>query len=194
MADKEEEEKDEGLDENGLVIHEYASTVLVVMPSKEYDETTLRYARSALYNVHVHTHSVSTETDELIEGVLQDEFQVDKALDESVRMDEYSGVLFCGGPGSVELAQNDAALRLAREAASAGKLIGAWGESVEVLARAGVLQKRKVTGAPRLESAVKSAGGRYQKAQVVRDENIVTAVDDAASFRFGKLLVQVVAI
>ena len=34
MADKEEEEKDEGLDENGLVIHEYASTVLVVMPSK----------------------------------------------------------------------------------------------------------------------------------------------------------------
>ncbi len=193
MSDKEEEPK-EGVDELGLEIHEYASTVLVVMPSSQYDETTLRYARSALYNVHVGTWSVCSETEELIIGHLQDEFQVDARLDAAVTMDGYSGILFCGGPGASELANDSEALRLARAAAEQKKLIGAWGDSLEVLAKAGVLRKRKVTGAMRLKDSVKAAGGRFTGTQVERDKNLVTAIDDAAGFRFGKALVQVVAI
>ena len=193
MAENVDQPK-EGLDEHGLAIHEYASMVLVVVPAKGYDETTLRYARSALYNVHVGTRSVSVETDGLILGHLQDEFQVDQELDESVTMEGYSGVLFCGGPGARELADDPNALRLAREAAASKKLLGAWAESVEVLVRAGVLRKKRVTGSPRLRDAVKAAGGKYVGTQVERHDNLVTAIDDAAGFRFGKALVQVVAI
>ena len=86
------------------------------------------------------------------------------------------------------------AVSRAREAMAADKLVGAWGEAVAVVARAGGLRKRKVTGAPEVRQAVEAAGGRYTGTQVVRDGNLVTAFDDAAGFRFGKALAQVVAI
>ena len=125
MSDKEAEPTEENLDELRLVIHTYASTVLVVVPAAGYAETTLRYARSALYNVHVGTWVVSTDDDDLIKGELQDEFQADARLDGSILMDDYSGVIFCGGPADDWLAGNADAQRLARGAAQSNKLIGA---------------------------------------------------------------------
>ena len=194
MSEKEAEAKDETLDEDGLVIHTYASTVLVVVPSAGYAETTMRYARSALYNVHVGTHAVATDDESLLRGELQDEFQADSKLDMTVTMDRFSGVIFCDGPAVADLADNPDALRLAREAAESGKLIAAWGRSVGVLARAGVVRKKRITGDASVREAVVAAGGRYTGTQVQRDGTIVTAIDDAAGFRFGKTLVQVVGI
>lgn len=181
------------LDEHGLVVHRYVSTVLVVVPSRDFAEATLRYARSALYNVHVGTWSVATVDDELIKGELQDEFQVDGLLAD-VDMELYSGVIFCGGKGSLEMAENPDVLRLAYAAASRKKLVAGWGHSVAVLAKAGVCKGRRVTGHPSLEPLLRAAGARYTGTQVQRDGCFVTALDDAAGFRFGKLLVQVVGI
>ncbi|TAJ21121.1 MAG: hypothetical protein EPO68_05400 [Planctomycetota bacterium] len=181
------------LDEHGLVIQRYKSIVLVVVPARAYAEETLRYARSSLYNVHVGTRSVSTDTSGLLKGRLQDEFMVDAAL-AGVKLDEYSGVLFVGGEGALELASNADAQRLAREAAAAGKMIGAWGEAVEILAAAGVLRGKKVTGAPASKAKVQAAGGKYTGVQVERDGSLVTALDDAAGMRFGKALAQIVGI
>jgi len=187
------EAKEEELDEHGLVVHEHLSTVLVVVPPRDYAETTMRYARSALYNVHVHTFSVSTQDQDAIKGELQDEFQADGRIDEA-RMDDYTGVLFCGGPGALELATDPDAVRLAREAHAQGKLVAAWGHAVAVLLAAGILAKRKVTGDPSLAEAIRRAGGRYTGVQVQRDGRLVTALDDAAGLRFGKALVEIVRI
>jgi len=194
MAKKEAEAKDEGLDENGLVIHTYASTVLVVVPSSGYAETTLRYARSALHNVHVGTRVVAMNDESMLAGELQDEFQADSKLDGSVTMEGYSGLILCGGHGADELAGNADVLRLAREACEAKKLVAAWGRSVRALAAAGVVKKKKVTGDPSTRDAVRAAGGRFTGTQVELDGTMVTAFDDAAGLRFGKKLVQVVGI
>ncbi len=188
MSNQEEE-----LDEHGLVIHKHLSTVLVVLPSQGYAETTLRYARSALYNVHVHTISVANNDADLIVGELQDEFQVDGPLAEA-DMEPYSGVIFCGGVGALELADDPNALRLAREAAADDKLIAAWGTAVAVLGKAGVVKKRKVTGDPSVRALLEASGAKFLGGQVQRDRKIVTALDDAAGFRFGKALVEVVGI
>ena len=181
------------LDEHGLVVRKYLCTVLVVMPSEAYDETTMRYARSALYNVQVHTRSVSTNEDGLIRGELQDEFQVDGPL-EGETMGPYNGVIFCGGVGSIGLARHPDALRLAREASDQDKLVAAWGESVAILGQAGILRKRKVTGAASLAPSLRAAGARYTGVQVQVDGKIVTGLDEACGLRFGKALVQIVAI
>lgn len=194
MAEKEAKAQDEGLDENGLVIHRYQSTVLVVVPVRDFAETTLRYARSALFNVHVHSHSVSVDDSGLIQGTLQDEFQVDQALDASISMEDYSGVIFCGGPGALEMADHPEVQRLAKEAAEAGKLIAAWGDSTAVLAKSGVARGKRVTGNPALQELLKSSGAKYVRTQVQVDGSIVTAVDDSAGFRFAKSLVQVLSI
>ncbi|MFT5288894.1 MAG: protease I [Planctomycetota bacterium] len=184
---------DAELDENGLIVQTTATSVLVVIPSEGFDETTLRYARSALHNVHVGTRMLSTQEDELVHGTMQDELQPDGVL-AGADVTDYAGVLFCGGPGAIELASNPDAQRLARDAMAQGKLVGAWGESVLILARAGVLQKRKATGAASIADELRQAGAKYRGHQLVIDGKLVTALDDAAGLRFGKALVQLVSI
>jgi protease I len=81
-----------------------------------------------------------------------------------------------------------------REARQQDKLIGAWGLAVGGLARAGVVKKKRVTGERALRAELESAGAHYTGAQVERDGKLVTGLDDASGFRFGKALVQVVRI
>jgi protease I len=180
-------------DADGLVVQKHTSCVLVVVPARDYGEQTLRHARSSLHNVHVGTWSVSTNWSDLIKGRLQDEFLVDGNLAEA-RMDDYSGVLFVGGEGAMDLVQDEHALRLAREAAALDKMIGAWDHAVAILARAGILKGRKVTGAPEVRDLVVEAGGRFTGRQLERDGNLVTAADEAVGIRFGKTLAQIVGI
>lgn len=181
------------LDAHGLVVHKYLSTVLVVVPPAGFDEVTMRYARSALFNVHVGTRVVTTLDGAIVKGDQQDELQVDGALSEQ-RMDDYSGLILCGGHASGWHAEQDDVLRLAREAAAQDKLIGAWGLSVGALAKAGVVKRKRVTGDRALKGALEAAGARYSGTQTERDGKLVTGLDDAAGFRFGKALVQVVRI
>ena len=180
-------------DADGLVVQKHTSTVLVVVPSSDYGEQTLRHARSSLHNVHVGTWSVSTNWADLIKGRLQDEFMVDGDIAQAT-MEPYSGVLFVGGEGALALAGDPHAVRLAREADAADKMIGAWGHAVAVLARAGILKGRRVTGAPEVRAEVERAGGRFSGRQLERDERLVTAADEAVGIRFGKTLAQIVGI
>ena len=181
-------------DENGLVVQNYEAMVLVVLPEEGFGEQTLRYARSCLFNVHVGTRMTSTDDSKMVNGALQDELQPDLKLDGNVRLDEYAGVIFAGGPGARSLETNGDAQRLAKEAASAGKLVAAWGESVAVLAAAGILKGKKVTGHPTLEKTLRAVGGKYTGNQVETHGTFVTAQDESAGLRFGRALVQVVAI
>jgi putative intracellular protease/amidase len=182
-----------GTDGDGLVLQKYEAMVLVVVPPRDFEEQTLRHARSSLANVRVGTRSVSTVPDVLIHGRLQDEFMVDGPLAEA-RLEGYAGVIFVGGEGALELADDADALRLASEAAERRLLIGAWGHSVAILAAAGVLRRRRVTGAPAVADAVRRAGARFTGRQLEVDRNLVTATDAAVGIRFGKALAQIVGI
>lgn len=193
MADKASKADEPETDEHGLVIQKYISTVLLIVPQSGYSEETLRYARSSLYNVHVGTWSVSTESSEMILGRLQDEFLVDGSLDD-VQMADYSGLLLVSGDGCESLAADERVLKLVREARDQNLMIGAWGKSVLILAKAGVLKGQKVTGDPSLEAEIRSAGGKYVQRELVTSGKLVTARDDAVGLRFGKALVQVVGI
>ena len=192
MAKKEEPAGQE-LDADGLAVQKYVSTVLVVVPPKGFGEQALRGARSSLYNVHIGTRTVSTQADDLVRGRLQDEFLVDGTLSGET-MAPYSGLLFAGSEGDGGLDQDPDCLRLAREAAAAGKLIAAYGDAVLVLVRAGVVRGRRVTGPARLADEIRRAGGRPSSRQVEVDGNFVTGLDESAAMRFGKALVQVVAV
>ncbi len=190
---KKEAPADAELDEDGLVVHTYVSRVLVVLPAGGFDETTMRYARSSLYNVHVRTELFASDDSGILEGAMQDMLQADGKLAEA-RMDDYSGVIFVGGPAAIEMAEQPEVQRLAREALAADKLVCAWGDSVLVLARAGALKGRRVTGARTHKAALEAAGARFKGTQVEIDKNLVTAADSAAGFRMGKALATCVGI
>ena len=193
MAAKEEAQSGQELDSDGLVVQKYHSQVLVVVPPSEYGEECLRYTRSSLYNVHVGTRSVSTQFEELVKGRHQDEFLVDDPI-ESATMDPYSGLVLAGGEGALTIADHPDVLRLVREAAQQKKMIGAWGHALAILARAGVLKGRKVTGHPSLKAELTRAGAKYSGRQLEVDRKLVTGLDDAAGMRFGKALAEIVRI
>lgn len=178
-------------DADGIAVQRYEALVLVVVPAQDFAEQTLRHTRSALANVHVGTRVVSTRYDELVQGRLQDEFLVDGTLAQA-SMDDYAGVVFVGGEGALALADDQDAQRLAREASAAGKTIAAWGHSTAILAKAGVVKRRKLTGHPAVRELVERAGGRFTGRQLERDRNFVSAQDEAVGMRFGKSVAQVV--
>jgi putative intracellular protease/amidase len=184
---------DAELDADGLVIQRYRSMVLVVVPRTEFGEECLRYARASLYNVHVGTKVVSLSEEDPVQGRLQDTFLVDGTASGEA-MASYSGLVLAGGEGALELARDPDVLRLVREAAQAGKLLGAWGHSVALLAATGVLKGRRVTCHPAVRDSVKQAGARLTTRQVEVDGNLVTASDEAAGMRFGKALAALVGI
>jgi putative intracellular protease/amidase len=181
------------LDADGLVVQRYISTVLVVVPPTGFGEQTLRGARSSLYNVRVGSRTVSTLSDEMVRGRLQDEFLVDGSI-RGESLESYSGVIFAGGESDAQLEGDEDCLRLAREAAATGKLLAAYGNAVAVLARAGVIRGLRVTGPPALADVVKRAGGHYTGRQIETSGKVVTGIDEAVAMRFGKALAQVVAV
>lgn len=184
---------DAELDADGLVVQKYRSMVLVVVPTQDFGDECLRYARSSLYNVHVGTRVVSVQSEALLRGRLQDEFLAEGTLAEEDPA-VYSGVVFAGGEGALELAKNEDALRLARGAARAGKLIGAWGHAVAVLAAAGLLKGRRVTAHPSIREALRHSGAKVSTRQVEVDDHLVTGIDESAGMRFGKALATIVGI
>lgn len=182
-------EKD--VDEDGLLVQRYDSTILVVLPPRGFGEQILRYARSSLYNVHVGTWSVSSEADDMIHGRLQDFFMVDGPLDDA-DMERFSGLLIAGSEGRSPLADDERVLALVRAADASKKPIGGWGNALEVLARAGVLKGRRVTGDPALADVVSRARGRYTGRQVEVSAHLVTARDEGAGMRFGQCMAEMV--
>lgn len=193
MAENEAAEGDPNVDEDGIQIQSYTAMVLVVVPPREFAEQTLRHARSSLYNVHVGTRVVGLNMDDVMTGRLQDEFLVDGVIADET-MDDYVGVLFVGGEGAMELAENADAQRIAREASERGLMIGAWGHSVAILAKAGILAGKKVTGAADVADLVRKSGGKFTGRQLEKSGKLATCTDEAVGMRFGKTLAQIVAI
>ena len=124
---------------------------------------------------------------------MQDEFLVEGVLKEE-SMEGYSGIVIVGGEGAKELCANADAIRLVQEAAAAGKLIGAWGDAVGVLANAGVVSGVKLTGSASCRVALEKAGASVSTRQVVVSGNYVTGYDSTVGMRFGKALAQAVSV
>lgn len=107
---------------------------------------------------------------------------------------DFDAVVFIGGPGMGKKLDDESFQKIARDAASAGKVLGAICVAPALLARAGVLSLKKATvwSSVMDKSAVKilkEGGAIYKEEQVVAEGNIVTANGPAASRKFAQAIV-----
>ncbi len=114
------------------------------------------------------------------------------ALLSAVKAADFDAVVFVGGTGSTSLYDDAEALALAKDAAGAGKLVGAICLAPGILARAGVLSGRKVTSYDdeKARKAIEEGGGIWTGANVAVDGNIVTANGPEAAGQFGEKISQ----
>ncbi|MBX9568115.1 MAG: DJ-1/PfpI family protein [Candidatus Obscuribacterales bacterium] len=106
--------------------------------------------------------------------------------------EQYDACVIVGGMGSPTHLWNDIELHeILRSMEPADKVIAAICLSTAVLAKAGVIEDRKVTVFATDESlaALKEGGAIYLKEHVVRDGLIITADGPEAATKFGQVIV-----
>jgi protease I len=113
-----------------------------------------------------------------------DQFDVDvTAADASA--DEYDGLVLPGGVANPDnLRMEPAAVQFVRAFFEAGKPVGAICHAPWILIEAGVIDGRKVTSFPSLQTDIRNAGGEWVDEQVVTDSGLVTSrkPDDIPAF------------
>ena len=106
-----------------------------------------------------------------------------------VRAADYDAIVVVGGNGTPAHLWGDETLHaLLREAAAAGKVLGAICLAGVVLARAGILSGRRATVYMTRESLLEyqQAGVRASRDPIVVDERVVTAIGPHVAREFGE--------
>ena len=76
----------------------------------------------------------------------------------------------------------------------AKKMIAAWGLATAILANAGVVKGKRVTGLEAVRELVERAGGKFTGRQLEVSKKLVTASDSSVGMRFGRALAEIVRI
>ncbi len=104
-----------------------------------------------------------------------DSFAVDKRFDE-VTADDYDAVIVPGGTvGADKLRGNEAAVRFVRSFFKQGKPVAVICHGPWVLVEADVVEGRRLTSYPTLQTDIRNAGGNWVDQEVVVDNGLVTS-------------------
>ncbi|MGB9637442.1 MAG: DJ-1/PfpI family protein, partial [Microgenomates group bacterium] len=108
-----------------------------------------------------------------------------------VSIDDFSALVFVGGPGTTVYLDDQEVLTLAKEAVQKGKALGAICLAPSILANAGVLNGKRATAFPSEENNLKAKGAIFTGEAVTVEGKIVTGNGPAAAEEFGKKIVEV---
>ena len=111
-------------------------------------------------------------------------FKVDKTIEEA-RPDEYDGLVLPGGVANPDQLRTDENIvSFIRDFAASGKPIGVICHGPWTLIEAGVVQDRKITSWPSLQTDLRNAGANWVDEEVVVDQGLVSSrkPDDLPAF------------
>lgn len=101
-------------------------------------------------------------------------FAADVTIGE-VSADDFDAVLIPGGKAPARLRQNELILDFVRRMDQQHKLVAAICHGPQVLASAGIIDGRSVTGFFTIRREIRQAGGRFVNRPVARDGNLITS-------------------
>ncbi len=161
----------------------------LIIAKEGFQDIELNGTRQALVNAGYEITLISTETGRCI-GKFEGEEEATLALAD-LAVDTYDCIAFIGGPGAAALAENEEAKRIARDAVQAHIPLGAICVAPTILARAGVLKKKKATVCPGNEQILAEEGAQNTGKAVTVDGLIVTGNGPDAAAEFGQQFVNI---
>lgn len=165
--------------------------LFVIAPSGFRDEELFQ-TREVVQGAGYKATVASTTRNEAV-GMLGGRAKPDMTIQE-VNLSEYDAVIFVGGQGveTHNLPENPAVVRLAKEASSLGKVVGAICIAPRILASADLVRGKRVTsfGDSETVSMLKEAGGNYTGRSVEVDGKLVTADGPSSARKFGQKIVE----
>ena len=118
------------------------------------------------------------------EGMLGKEVKVEHLVSE-LAASNFDAVVFVGGSGAQEYFNNTPAHHLVREALQQGKVVGAICMAPGILAHAGVVTGKQVTGFSSILPDLRKAGAKVNPVPVVSDGKLVTADGPQSAVQFA---------
>ena len=120
--------------------------------------------------------------------------KIDIKLDQ-INPAEFAGIFVIGGPGALDHLDIPEVYKVLRKFFALNKPYGAICISPRILANAGVLENRNVTGwngDNKLDNILGSVSAKYIKEDVVVDGKLITAFGPEAAKSFGNKILEVV--
>ncbi|MFP3866747.1 MAG: DJ-1/PfpI family protein [Desulfobacteraceae bacterium] len=107
-----------------------------------------------------------------------------------IKAADFDALIFVGGSGASVYFDDPAALALARQAATQGKVVAAICIAPVTLARAGLLKDKKATVYPSGQTDLEKAGATYTGTPVTVDGKLITASGPPAAEAFGQAILK----
>ncbi|MBN2058413.1 MAG: DJ-1/PfpI family protein [Candidatus Saganbacteria bacterium] len=164
-----------------------AKKVLMVVAFKGYRDEEYHQPKEIMEaaGLTVVTASSSSGT---ARGKLGAATKVDIELSK-VKVSDFDGLAFIGGPGSYDYFEDKTALALAREAVANDKVVGGICAAAAILANAGVLKGIKATCFSGVADILKSKGALYSDSGFEVSGKLITADGPAHAREFGQAFI-----
>jgi protease I len=161
--------------------------IAFLMANEGVEQVEYLEPRKAVEEAGAEVEVISTEAGQ-VQGFEHldkaERWDVDKSTSEA-RAEDYDGVVLPGGVANPDnLRTDEDAVRFLREFFAAGKPVGAICHAPWMLIEADVVDGRRVTSYPSLQTDVRNAGGNWVDEEVVVDSGLVTSrkPDDIPAF------------
>jgi protease I len=161
--------------------------VLIIAQNGFRDEELLE-PKKILENAGIETKIASSALKEA-KGVMGALVMPDMLV-KDINVKDFSAIIFIGGGGASQYWDDPIAQKIAQEAVSANRIVGAICIAPVTLARAGILKGRRATVFSSEASQLKAYGADYTGRPVEKDGNIITAAGPFAASEFGEELVE----
>jgi protease I len=170
------------------VANELQGRKVAILAADGVEQVELVEPRRAVEEAGAEVEILSPQSGEIqaVEGEINptDTFTVDRSVSEA-SADEYDALVLPGGVANPDNTRSDAdSVQFIRSFFEQGKPVGAICHAPWTLVEADVLQGRKLTSFPSLQTDVENAGGEWVNEEVVTDQGLVTSRDpnDLAAF------------
>lgn len=117
---------------------------------------------------------------------------VDRIVEE-VDTTEYDALIIPGGRSPAWLRKSEAAVRFVREFYESGKPLAAICHGPQILAEAGVLKGKRITGYHKIKEEMLKAGALFYDEPVIVDGNLVTSREPGDLDVFNETLLKLIS-
>ena len=166
---------------------------VMILATDGFEQSELEKPKANLEQAGIETEIVSLE-DGMIRGWKDkdwgDAIKVDKTVDQISSCEGYDALLLPGGQMNPDiLRMNERAIALVREFSMAGKPVAAICHAPWLLAEAGLIDGKTVTGWPSIRTDLKNAGANVVDQEAAIDGNLITSRNPDDIPAFSKALI-----
>jgi len=163
-----------------------AKKAVMIIANQNFQDDEFAQPKAVLEEIGIQVTVASTSLDEAV-GMNGLKAKPD-ILMQDVNVADYDAVIFIGGSGATVYLDDPVAHKIAQDAVKANKIVGAICIAPVCLAKAGLLQGKRVTTYPAQENqkVLLECKATYTAAPVEIDANIITADGPQSAKAFGE--------